>query len=408
MSNYKILVKLTGSIAAYKIAYLISKLVQAGHEVQTVATDAALYFVGKTTLEGLSGRPVYTDTFAERKIMGHINLAKWADITLLAPASANTINKMANGIADNLVTSLFLAHDWSKPYLVVPAMNTAMYEHPATQESMNKLKEWGVNVLPTADGYLACGDYGKGKMIEPEIIFQHIIETMEKKPQTAGKKKILITAGGTKENIDGIRYLSNLSTGKTGAAIAQHFIDNNYNVTYLHAADAILPLGNFTDKSFNSFNDLNASLEELLPSQYFDVVIHNAAVSDYSVESINAGNKTHNVPLKNKLSSDEEEMTIKLKRNFKIVDEIKKYSQNKNIALVAFKFTNEKNESKRVEQVNKLLTSVDYVVLNDFSNRGETNTQSNFTIFDASGVISKIESAEKMSAELERLVNKIL
>src|SRR3989339_19375 len=126
MSNYKILIKLTGSIAAYKTAYLISKLVQSGHEVQTVATEAALRFVGKATLEGLSGRPVYTDTFAERKMMGHINLAKWADITLLAPASANTINKMANGIADNLVTSLFLAHDWSKPYLVVPAMNTAM------------------------------------------------------------------------------------------------------------------------------------------------------------------------------------------------------------------------------------------------------------------------------------------
>ena len=131
-------------------------------------------------------------------------------------------------------------------------------------------------------------------------------------------------------------------------------------------------------------------------------------MSDYSVESINTGNTTHDVPLKNKLSSDEEETTIKLKRNFKIVDKIKEYSINKNISLVAFKFTNEKEETKRNEQVGKLLTTADYVVLNDYSDRGDTDTQSNFTIFDANGVISKIESAEKMSAELERLVNKIL
>ncbi|MFC2134346.1 bifunctional phosphopantothenoylcysteine decarboxylase/phosphopantothenate--cysteine ligase CoaBC [Bacteroidota bacterium] len=406
MSNYKILIKLTGSIAAYKIAYLISKLVQAGHEVQTVATEAALHFVGKATLEGLSGRSVYTDTFAERKMMGHINLAKWADITLLAPASANTINKIANGIGDNLVTSLFLAHDWNKPYLVAPAMNTAMYEHPATQEAMKKLKEWGVNVLATADGYLACGDYGKGKMLEPDTIFEHINEALNKKKVSANKQNVLITAGGTKEDIDGIRYISNLSTGKTAASVAQHFIDRGYNVTYVHAIDAKLPSGDFTAKLFLGFDDLNSSLKELLSSYNFDFVIHNAAVSDYSVDSLQSGDKTYKIPLTSKLSSDENELTINLKRNFKIIDKIKGYSKKKKHALVAFKFTNEHKEEKRIEQVDKLLTSADYVVLNDYSDRGETNTQQNFSIFDSKGIVSNIENAKELASELEGLLKK--
>jgi len=154
---------------------------------------------------------------------------KWADLIILCPATANTINKLANGIGDNLLTSLFLAFDWSKPYLIAPAMNTKMYDHPATKNSMKKLAEWGVKILPTDEGYLACGDTGKGKLLEPDEIFEQIFLALkEENHDTKGvitgktkllnpdwkKLKILITAGGTKENIDGIRYLSNLSTGK--------------------------------------------------------------------------------------------------------------------------------------------------------------------------------------------------
>src|SRR4030043_2048298 len=132
MSKYKILLKITGSIAAYKSAYLISKLVQNNCEVKVAAIDSALKFIGKATLEGLTSYPVYTDSFEEGQMMSHINLVKWADLTLIAPATANTINKIAAGISDNLVSSLFLAHARKKPYLIAPAMNTAMYEHPAT------------------------------------------------------------------------------------------------------------------------------------------------------------------------------------------------------------------------------------------------------------------------------------
>ncbi|MDP3682394.1 MAG: bifunctional phosphopantothenoylcysteine decarboxylase/phosphopantothenate--cysteine ligase CoaBC, partial [Ignavibacteria bacterium] len=242
MSNYKILFKITGSIAAYKSAYLISKLVQNGFEVKVVATDYALKFIGKATLEGLTGNKIFIDSFEDGEMMSHINLNKWADLTIICPATANTINKLAAGIADNLPTSLFLAHDHTKPYLIAPAMNTLMFDHPATQASLNKLKEWGVQILPTSEGYLACGDTGKGKLLEPDIIFEHILSALKKnQPEGKRKLKILITSGGTKENIDGVRYLSNLSTGKTGAAIAEYFTSNFHEITFVHAQNSAIP-----------------------------------------------------------------------------------------------------------------------------------------------------------------------
>jgi len=171
MLHSKILLKITGSIAAYKTGTLISKLIQEGCEVQTVATKSALGFIGPGTLEGLTGNPVLSDVFETGRMMDHIRLTKWADITVLAPASANTLNQMAAGIGDSSVTALFLAHDWAKPYVIAPAMNTKMLNHPATKRSLKTLQKWGAHILPTASGYLACGDEGKGKMIEPNIIF---------------------------------------------------------------------------------------------------------------------------------------------------------------------------------------------------------------------------------------------
>ena len=162
MSKYKILFKLSGSIAAFKSAQLISQLVQEGHEVQTVVTSSALRFIGDATLEGLSGRPVMSDMYESGNMMSHINLIKWADFVICAPATANTINKMAAGDGSTLVTALFLAHDFAKPYFIAPAMNTKMLGHPATQKSLAKLENWGATILGTGSGALACGDEGQG------------------------------------------------------------------------------------------------------------------------------------------------------------------------------------------------------------------------------------------------------
>ena len=143
MSYVKILYQISGSIAAYKSAAIISKLVQSGFEIQTVVTQEALRFIGPATLEGLTGKRVLSDLFESGRMMDHINLMKWTDISVLAPATANTINRLARGLADNLVGNLFLAHDWSKPYLLAPAMNVNMLNHPATQTSLEILKNWG-------------------------------------------------------------------------------------------------------------------------------------------------------------------------------------------------------------------------------------------------------------------------
>ncbi len=172
----RVLFFLTGSISCYKACFAISRLVQAGVEVRTVATPAALKFVGAATLEGLTGHPVASDLWEPGKAMEHIHLARWADLALVAPATANTINRLANGLADDLVGSLFLAWEIQrKPWWIAPAMNVEMLNHPVTQASLQKLSGLGVRVLPTGDGALACGEEGAGRLLEPDTLLMHIL-----------------------------------------------------------------------------------------------------------------------------------------------------------------------------------------------------------------------------------------
>ncbi|MEK6705137.1 MAG: flavoprotein [Bdellovibrionota bacterium] len=185
MSRSKVLFKLSGSIACYKACNVISKLVQEGFEVQTACTESALQFIGPATLVGLTGKPVFTDGCESGRMLDHIWLAKWADIAVLCPATANSINKIANGIADNAIGNLFLAYDLKKPYIVAPAMNSAMLAHPATAASLEKLKQWGITVLPTGTGRQACGDIGPGRMLEPDAIFLEIINAINNRENRA-------------------------------------------------------------------------------------------------------------------------------------------------------------------------------------------------------------------------------
>ncbi len=165
----RVLFQLTGSIAAYKACHVISRLVQAGHEVQTVASRGALEFVGAATLEGLSGKPVFSDVFEAGRAMDHIHLARWADLAIVCPASASSINRLASGLADDVIGTLFLAYELGKkPYLLAPAMNHQMMAHPATRASLEKLSSWGVEVLETGRGNQACGETGEGRLLEPD------------------------------------------------------------------------------------------------------------------------------------------------------------------------------------------------------------------------------------------------
>ncbi|HEY9247924.1 MAG TPA: flavoprotein [Rariglobus sp.] len=172
----RLLFFLTGSISCYKACFAISRLVQAGVEVRTVATPAALRFIGKATLEGLTAHPVASDMWEPGEAMEHINLARWADLALVAPATANTINRLAAGMADDLAGSLFLAWELDKkPWWIAPAMNVAMFNHPLTQASLQKLSGLGVRVLPTGTGALACGEEGAGRLIEPEQLVTEVL-----------------------------------------------------------------------------------------------------------------------------------------------------------------------------------------------------------------------------------------
>jgi phosphopantothenoylcysteine decarboxylase/phosphopantothenate--cysteine ligase len=175
MSRSKILFQLTGSIAAYKACHVISRLVQEGHEVEVACTANALEFIGPATLEGLTGRPIFRDTYQPGRQMDHVHLAKWADLAIVCPATAATLNRLAQGLGDDVIGTLFLAYDLrTKPYLVAPAMNQEMMRHPAVEASLARLREWSVRVLPTESGYQACGDVGPGRLLRPDRIFEEI------------------------------------------------------------------------------------------------------------------------------------------------------------------------------------------------------------------------------------------
>ncbi|MCB1135915.1 MAG: bifunctional phosphopantothenoylcysteine decarboxylase/phosphopantothenate--cysteine ligase CoaBC [Chlamydiia bacterium] len=351
-SPRNILFQLSGSIACYKACAVVSALVQAGHTVQVVASQSALRFVGEATLEGLSGRPVLTQVFEQGRHMDHIHLADWCDLAVLCPASASRINQCAQGIASDLIGALFLAQDRSKPYCMVPAMNTRMWEHPSVQEAVQKIRSWGVHVMPPASGRLACGAVGEGKLPEPEAIL-HFLEPHMLRIEP---KRILITGGGTSEPIDDVRVITNLSTGATAAALADAFAARGHAVTYLHGARAELAGSVVKHRCFGSHADLSLKLQEEL-QRPFDAVVHLAAVSDYGVQ-----------PQEGKLPSGAG-LTLCLHPLPKIVDQIRAWSSSPLTKLIAFKLTSGAGQAQRQQAVATLFarSGVDVVVHNDLS-----------------------------------------
>lgn len=409
MSSYKILYKVTGSIAAYKSAIIISRLVQAGCEVKVVATESALKFIGKATYEGLTGNQVYTDSFADGEMMNHINLVKWADLTIIAPATANTINKLACGIGDSLLTSLFLAHDWRKPYLIAPAMNTNMFTHPATLAAIDKLKAWGVTILPTEVGFLACGDIGEGKFLDAEIIFEKIMNTLTTSAKVIEKKNVLITYGGTSESIDGVRTITNISTGKTGSAIAEQLTIAGHKVTLLRSSSSHKTKFNLTESTYSSFSDFETEFSRILAEVNFDAVVHLAALSDYSPFMIDDGNSIQSLPLRLKMKSQNEEIRITLKKNPKLLGIIKAVSRNKTVKVIGFKLTNSKDPNENREAVVKLFTesNCDFVVHNDIATRKKSGDQEYYTVYDSDMNSKQCTTAKELAYEIEKIMENL-
>lgn len=268
----------TGSIAAYKIANLASALVKLHADVNVIMTHNATNFINPITFETLTGNKCLVDTF-DRNFqfnVEHVALAKRADIFMVAPASANVIGKMANGIADDMLTTTILAAKC--PKLISPAMNTNMLENPIVQDNIKKLEGYGFEIINPAAGYLACGDTGAGKMPEPEILLSYILRTIAFEKDLEGKK-VLITAGPTQEAIDPVRYITNHSTGKMGYAIAENCVRRGADVTLVTGPVSITPPMFVNTIKVTSAAQMAEAVKANADKQ--DIFILPAAVADY-------------------------------------------------------------------------------------------------------------------------------
>ena len=388
MAKPRILLLVTGSIAAYKACALVSKLTKNGFAVKVAMSAAARKFIGTTSFEALSGQAVAIDTFEEGNALDHIYLIREADLVICAPATGNFINKIAAGIADDLLTTLTLAHDFQKPFLIAPAMNTQMYINPVTQASIKTLTERGFNVLETASGELACHEIGSGKLLESEVIFDEImkalgIKSSETNTLTKNGKKILITSGGCVEQIDNVRAITNTSSGKTGALLADILSANGYEIVLLSAKKGIHPKTEIETHEFTNFNSLQEKLFALLGDNSFDALIHTAAVSDYSVGvvMVNGARIDNNT----KIPSSNQEIEVKLVKNPKLINQVK--AKYPNIKLIGFKLTNDCDAESVKAAIDKQIAGAhpDLIVHNCLAGISGDKSQHEFNIFDDNG-----------------------
>ncbi len=304
----KILLGVTGGIAAYKSAELIRLLVRAGSEVRVVMTPSAREFVQPMTYQALSGHRVYTDLFdAEAdSAMDHIELARWAELIVIAPASANFIAKLRDGYADNLLLTLCLASE--HPVAIAPAMNQQMYTNDATLENIRELAARGVKIWGPAEGDQACGDVGPGRMLEPDGLLDLIAAYFS--PGKLDGKQVLITAGPTREAIDPVRYISNRSSGKMGYALAQAASQAGAEVTLVSGPVSLSPPAGVARVSVSSALEMRDAVMEYVPKA--DIFIACAAVSDYRVEN----------PATQKIKKNNSGMRLDLVLNPDIVSEV--------------------------------------------------------------------------------------
>lgn len=379
LENKNILIGITGGIAAYKICSLIRLYKKAGANVRVVVTPSALNFVTKLTLQTLSNNEVYVENFQIDEFKPeHISLCDESDIFVIAPATANTISKIANGICDNLLLSTACA--FTKPILLAPAMNTGMWNNNFVQENITKLHNNGYHILNPETGFLACGTNGTGRMVEVEDIFEKTSQILSKKQILKGKK-ILITAGGTKEKIDPVRYISNCSSGKMGIALADCAYDMGAEVTLVSTFGAEKPYKNVVTESAQEMG--NAVISELFEQ---DCVIMAAAVADYRIKNYSEQ--------KIKKCADDN-ITLELTKNPDILKEISAIDCKAKIVGFCAESENLLKNAK-IKIQNK---GCDYLVANDISRKdiGFSSDMNEVYILDKNLKISHIERDTKLN-----------
>ncbi len=301
LKDKTVLLGVTGSIAAYKIASLASMLVKQGAKVQVLMTENATNFINPITFETLTGRKCLVDTF-DRNFefsVEHVSIAKAADVVMIAPASANVIAKLAHGLADDMLTTTVLACRCKK--IIAPAMNTNMYENPIVRDNLKVCERYGMEVIAPAAGYLACGDTGAGKMPEPEVLFEYIVREIAFGKDLAGKR-VLVTAGPTRESIDPVRFITNRSTGKMGYAVARAAAYRGARVTLVTGPVNLKPPMFVDVVPVESAREMFEAVTSR--SGEMDMIVKSAAVADYRPGTVGA----------EKIKKSDGDMSIALER----------------------------------------------------------------------------------------------
>ena len=354
LKDKTVVIGVSGGIAVYKTLDVISRLRKLGVNVNVIMTKSATEFVTPLSFQSLSQNYVVCDMFEDPKTwdVEHISLAKRADVFLIAPATANVIGKIANGIADDMLTTTVMAT--KAKVLIAPAMNTNMYENPILQKNINTLKELGYNFVEPESGRLACGDTGKGKLASPETIVNEVVKLLSKEQDLKGKS-IIVTAGPTVESIDPMRYITNRSTGKMGYSIAKEAVERGADVTLITGPTNLNPPQNLKKiVKIESANEMYEAVLENLDEN--DVIIKSAAVADYKPKHYS--NK--------KIKKSEDDLFIELDRNKDIALEIGKIKEDK--ILVGFAAeTNDLIENANLKIKKK---NLDFIVANDLTKEG--------------------------------------
>ncbi|KAB2954476.1 bifunctional phosphopantothenoylcysteine decarboxylase/phosphopantothenate--cysteine ligase CoaBC [Heliorestis acidaminivorans] len=396
LQGKRIVVAVTGGIAAYKACDLVSRLIKLGSDVQVIMTAGATKFVTPLTFQTLSRNRVITEMFEEPKEwnVAHVSVAEAADLFVVAPATANLIGKLRAGIADDFLTTSLLAT--KAPLLLAPAMNVNMYDHPAVQENMEVLRRRGIMILDPAEGLLACGVVGKGRLAEVDQILDRIMEIMSHSQALAGKE-ILITAGGTREPIDPVRYLTNRSSGKMGYALAEEAVALGASVTLISAPTALPAPRQVNAIYVESAKEMRSAVLERYNK--VDVVIKAAAVADYR-------------PLKEydrKIKKKDDRFILELVKNPDILAEL---GQNKKDQILVG-FAAETDELEKYAQEKVRSKNLDLLVANDVTIPGagfavDTNI---VTLFDKDGqaeplaIMSKKEVARRILLKIKELLS---
>lgn len=363
LTSKKIVVCVTGGIAVYKAVALVSKLTQAGADVKVIMTKSAMEFVQPLSFQAMSRNDVYFDTFDEKdsSVIAHINLADWADLVIVAPATANVIGKLANGIADDMVTTTLLAT--TAKVWIAPAMNVHMYENAAVIRNIDQLSKDGYSFIEPSEGFLACGYVGKGRLEEPEKIVKLVEDYFSPKDLPLKGQKVVVTAGPTRERIDPVRFLTNFSSGKMGYAMAEAAVNLGAETVLISGPVDIDAPANVTFIPVESAQDMFEAVVEQFDTA--SIVIKTAAVADYKPKEVHD----------QKMKKQPGEASIVLERTTDILAELGKRKTNQ----LLIGFAAETNDVIHYAKGKLEKKNADYIIANDVTEAGsgfgtETNS----------------------------------